>query len=376
MKFLALLVLVSCGVSVWAQFDDDIGPAPPRIQIPGAIPLPAGGRPPLRRQRIQAPPGNRPVAIPAVNVVRNRRPGPARALAPLPAEPSFSNNVIPASPSPPPPPPSPSPISFSQSFAPPLDSIGSTAASPSPPPVQESPEEDDYDEDDLVLPQGSPTASSPRTPIAPTRPLNLQPAVFRPTRPAFKPTSPPPPEINVAVRQQSRPPSRPAVSSTARPLPLEDELVSRNTPPRAAYRPSPAPPSQVPVRQQAAEPYVRPTGRTKKPVSQVIQRYREDNADGSITWGFENDDGTFKEETIGIDCTVRGKYGYIDPDGQRREYAYTSGIPCDKDKKNQEGGDGFVDYQDNKYILPNGETLDADAVVKNKARRPVQNFRP
>jgi len=60
------------------------------------------------------------------------------------------------------------------------------------------------------------------------------------------------------------------------------------------------------------------------------------NDDGSITWGYENEDGTFKEETIGADCVVRGKYGYVDPDGQKREYEYQSGNPCDPNKKDQE----------------------------------------
>lgn len=47
----------------------------------------------------------------------------------------------------------------------------------------------------------------------------------------------------------------------------------------------------------------------KKPVAQILRKYREENPDGSITWGFENDDGSFKEETIGVDCITRGVYG-------------------------------------------------------------------
>lgn len=56
----------------------------------------------------------------------------------------------------------------------------------------------------------------------------------------------------------------------------------------------------------------------KKPVAQILRKYREENPDGSIVWGFENDDGSFKEETIGVDCITRGIYGYIDPDGEKR----------------------------------------------------------
>lgn len=33
-----------------------------------------------------------------------------------------------------------------------------------------------------------------------------------------------------------------------------------------------------------------------------------------IKLGYEAADGSFKEETRGTDCVVRGKYGYVDPD--------------------------------------------------------------
>lgn len=72
--------------------------------------------------------------------------------------------------------------------------------------------------------------------------------------------------------------------------------------------------------------------RTKKPPVQILRKYRTDNEDGSITWGFENDDGTFKEETLGADCIVRGKYGYVDPDGVRREYSYETGSKCEEEE--------------------------------------------
>lgn len=42
-----------------------------------------------------------------------------------------------------------------------------------------------------------------------------------------------------------------------------------------------------------------------KPVAQILRKYREENEDGSITWGFENDDGSYKEEFIGVDCVTR-----------------------------------------------------------------------
>lgn len=91
---------------------------------------------------------------------------------------------------------------------------------------------------------------------------------------------------------------------------------------------------QAPVRQAARAPS-RPQyaeddedRRRRKPEVQILRKYRTDNEDGSITWGFENDDGTFKEENLGSDCITRGKYGYIDPDGVRREYKYETGNKC------------------------------------------------
>jgi len=69
---------------------------------------------------------------------------------------------------------------------------------------------------------------------------------------------------------------------------------------------------------------------------QTLNRFMRQNEDGSITWGYENEDGSFKEETLGADCVVRGKYGYVDPDGVKREYEYQSGNPCDPNKRGQE----------------------------------------
>lgn len=115
--------------------------------------------------------------------------------------------------------------------------------------------------------------------------------------------------------------------------------------------------------------------RGKKPVAQIIRRYRHDNEDGSITWGFENDDGSYKEETIGVDCITSGKYGYIDPDGLRREYTYETGIKCDEEQREEEEDNGFVDYQENKLVLPDGKTIDLSSMGKKQARRPQLQYR-
>lgn len=67
----------------------------------------------------------------------------------------------------------------------------------------------------------------------------------------------------------------------------------------------------------------------KEPTAQTIRNYNKLNDDGSFTFGYEADDGSFKEETRGTDCVVRGKYGYVDPDGNKREFSYVQGNPCD-----------------------------------------------
>ncbi|KOX71754.1 hypothetical protein WN51_02324 [Melipona quadrifasciata] len=146
------------------------------------------------------------------------------------------------------------------------------------------------------------------------------------------------------------------------------------------YRPTAKPskprkPIEEPFKQQVkpSTKSVNPTQpydtRGKKPVAQIIRRYRNDNPDGSITWGFENDDGSYKEEIIGVDCITRGKYGYIDPDGIRREYTYETGIKCDEEQR-EEDENGFVDYQENKLVLPDGKTIDLSSMGKKQARRP------
>jgi hypothetical protein len=74
----------------------------------------------------------------------------------------------------------------------------------------------------------------------------------------------------------------------------------------------------------------------RKPAVGTTRNYSHINEDGSFTFGYEGEDGSFKEETRGTDCVVRGKYGYVDPDGVRREFTYVSGNPCDPNNPNPE----------------------------------------
>lgn len=114
-----------------------------------------------------------------------------------------------------------------------------------------------------------------------------------------------------------------------------------------------------------------------------IHSYRVTNEDGSITWGYENADGSFKEETIGVDCVTHGKYGYIDPNGEVREYSYTSGNRCDPDTRKQiaedrsggggsssrgANGHGFYDYKRGKFVMADGRRVTVVVNQQNKAR--------
>lgn len=85
------------------------------------------------------------------------------------------------------------------------------------------------------------------------------------------------------------------------------------------------------------------------------------NDDGSFTFGYEAADGSFKEETRGTDCVVRGKYGYVDPDGNKREFTYVSGNPCDPNKPNEE----------EEPEAPAPESAERDDGVPNYPTRPV-----
>ncbi|XP_063530472.1 uncharacterized protein LOC134741570 [Cydia strobilella] len=94
------------------------------------------------------------------------------------------------------------------------------------------------------------------------------------------------------------------------------------------YEPREAPRGPARLKTQPQEP--------KQPPVQTIRNYNKVNDDGSFTFGYEAADGSFKEETRGTDCVVRGKYGYVDPDGNKREFSYVSGNPCDPNKPNEE----------------------------------------
>ncbi|XP_055676754.1 transcription factor SPT20 homolog [Lutzomyia longipalpis] len=126
--------------------------------------------------------------------------------------------------------------------------------------------------------------------------------------------------------------------------------------PRADYnRPT------VATRPQTAAPIARSKDHaTKPPPVQTIRNYSKVNDDGSFTFGYEAADGSFKEETRGTDCVVRGKYGYIDPDGNKREFTYVSGNPCDPNNPESEEEEQERSEEDSNENIP-----------QNYPRRPV-----
>ncbi|KAJ1522308.1 hypothetical protein ONE63_002605 [Megalurothrips usitatus] len=101
------------------------------------------------------------------------------------------------------------------------------------------------------------------------------------------------------------------------------------------------------------------------PPVQTIRNYSKVNDDGSFTFGYEAADGSFKEETRGTDCVVRGKYGYVDPDGNKREFTYVSGNPCDPNAVQEE------------EPQPGAKDVEADSGEENiPANFPSRSLRP
>lgn len=111
------------------------------------------------------------------------------------------------------------------------------------------------------------------------------------------------------------------------------------------------------------------TRTTEKPdIVETVRRYNFESDDGSFTFGYENADGSFKEETRRPDCIVIGKYGYIDPDGIKREFTYQTGNQCDPDAhKRQESSAEEEDEEEDEVPVRRPNV---------PARRPVNTPRP
>ncbi|XP_058057712.1 uncharacterized protein LOC131208826 [Anopheles bellator] len=362
MKY-SLLVVPLAGIMTLATAQ--YGPAPPRLNIPGAIALP-----PIREERLlpQQPP----------QVIRVRRPGavrlvPQNAIHQQSTPPKFLD--IPATVEHKPVTEEPE-DDFRPAFIPQLQLHHPSPpvpvlASPAPPPAaspvtQQHPLPDEQHDRERELqhhvlsrfnaqenrPAPIPRAQIPErffaTDKEPTGPSGAQ--RFGLERPQPQPAP-----------KQYRPAPQPI---QARPAPQQQQV-------RGHYQDE-EPRRPVSQHQPGRSHSQQEENRKRKPVAQILRKWREEHEDGSITWGFENDDGSFKEETIGIDCVTRGRYGYVDPDGEKREYNYETGILCDPNQRDEDDEDNLeVDYQENKAVLPNGVRLDLNNMGKKQSKRPT-----
>lgn len=127
----------------------------------------------------------------------------------------------------------------------------------------------------------------------------------------------------------------------------------------------------------------RPSGQRAEPVA-TLERYNHKNEDGSFTFGYVGEDGSFREETRGVDCITRGKYGYIDPDGVKREYTYTSGLSCENDDEDelQSLNSEDIDVKDTvdpqeRFRQTQQEQLAPNQIPEaTRPRRPLQRVTP
>jgi hypothetical protein len=91
--------------------------------------------------------------------------------------------------------------------------------------------------------------------------------------------------------QEIEAPSNAARFNLDRPKPVQQQ------PQQQVHRAAPAPQPQRPRAHhfdQDQRPHQKvhnSDDKPKKPVAQILRKYREEHPDGSITWGFENDDG-------------------------------------------------------------------------------------
>lgn len=322
------------------------GPSPPRINIPGAIPLPVVRGVPIREERVLPP---------QTQILRVRRPGPPPSHggpSSIRPPPSHSQQSI--------------PIQFStpkffeteakpvtedheehhhhDSSAPFLPIIHSSPAPPPPSIPQQHSIPDELDDRDIQQNILSRFNSQDNRP-APIQRAQIPERFFSTEK-----------ELSSNAQRFNIP--SPVPAAVPAPVPAAKQYRPA-APQQVQQRPAPVRHQQQQQHFDEDRPHHRQQSeddRRKKPVAQILRKWREEHEDGSITWGFENDDGSFKEETIGIDCVTRGSYGYIDPDGEKREYTYETGILCDPNKRDEE----------------DEEELEDELQLKNKVKRPNQ----
>ena len=115
---------------------------------------------------------------------------------------------------------------------------------------------------------------------------------------------------------------------------------------------------------------------TRAPPVQTLRRYSFFNEEGAYVFGYEAEDGSFKEEIRGRDCIVNGKYGYVDPSGIRREFTYVSGNKCDPNNPDGLLPDGSPIPLNDQFLQQTQEQqlgqAELEKLALNRRRQPVQ----
>merc|ERR1719471_415857 len=208
--------------------------------------------------------------------------------------------------------------------------------------------------------------------------LNLAESALTPARPQNSGNAALEALIATAQREDPEPP-QPQVLEIEE-IPTQRLVEVADQPARQRPRTRTTVPRRRPSRPQGErEDRRRPAGGREEPIA-TLERYSHKNDDGSFTFGYVGADGSFREETRGVDCITRGKYGYIDPDGVKREYTYTSGLPCevgdeDADLQNIDGDinvEDPVDPRERFRQTQNEQLTDAQIPAAARPRRPIQ----
>lgn len=135
-------------------------------------------------------------------------------------------------------------------------------------------------------------------------------------------------------------------------------------------------PQQISYKSSTVAPRRKQDDVTKTPPVQTIRNYNKVNDDGSFTFGYEAADGSFKEETRGTDCVVRGKYGYVDPDGNKREFTYVSGNPCDPNNPDGSEEDNAASEEESDENVPQNYPQRRPVARPALPVRPLQQTTP
>ena len=118
------------------------------------------------------------------------------------------------------------------------------------------------------------------------------------------PSTPQQPKAQPIQQQRPQPPPQPR-----RPIDGVFVISQQEDQPDSAASPSRhVPQTDYPRRFETFTPTASESTRQKSGDDiRVADKYTMYNDDGSITWGYQSEDGSFKEETVGIDCVTRGR---------------------------------------------------------------------